>query len=242
MVSGTRWGVVFDCDGTLFEKRFISLMRILDVRALSAEHQREMQEMREQFLELANSNRLTYQEEVNWLEWTLDIYIRAGLTADRLRTAMAEVKPRRGVRRCLRLLSRAGVPVGIVSYGGEQLIRAVLEANGVNNLVDDVYAARLLMDDSGRFVGYDRDSYVLPGNKDVWSRRFAQKHGISDDRLLAVGDSAADAKLGILQENRLGIAENEAQGASIRPFMGEVAVSMDFTPVTDWLLKKIGTG
>jgi phosphoserine phosphatase len=234
-----RWGVVFDCDGTLFPKKIGSLMRLFDERALPTRSRVKAMSLRELYLPAALAGELTINDALDWLAKTLSIYIDSRVTREQIRTLMADVRVRTGVRRCLSELRARNVATAIVSYGVRPLIVEAMIANGLHEAFDEIYAADLTANRAGRFVSHSRRTYVIPDNKDHWSQIFAERHGVSLHKLLAVGDSVGDAKLGHFQRNRVGIAESMAEARKISKFVGCVVIGKSFQAVTKWLLQKI---
>ncbi len=236
----SRSAVVFDFDGTLTPKKTGSLFSVVDAAALSPAANAEMQRLRTLYLGRAVNGTLTIEEETSWLEETLVAYIKDGLTQDRVRESLRGVVLRPGVVECLEWLWRFGVPVAIVSYGATPFIEEVLEQNGTRSYIDRIFSATMeVSPESARFHSYDRASFVLPVDKGGWSRWFATTHGVLHENLIAVGDSGGDKYLGHLKERRLGIAKDDADAAKIAQFMGEVIVTEDFAPVTDWLRRTL---
>ncbi|MEK7103293.1 MAG: hypothetical protein AAB870_03025, partial [Patescibacteria group bacterium] len=93
---------------------------------------------------------------------------------------------------------------------------------------------------NGLVIGFDMKSAVFPGkSKGKFSKLFADKHGVSYENILAVGDSSGDANLGHLKENRFGIAKDYSEAGRLAEYMGTVAVTEDFTPVKNWLSQKV---
>ena len=243
MRKGKKWVVVFDFDGT-FTPKGKSLFVMIDERALPSEGLKAQQEIYAHFIHKALAGKLTASEDKSWLLKSIKNYLRYGLTREKARTALSDASLRRGVRECLEMLRRAKVPVAIISYGIAPLIELVLDENGITvpgPLIRHIYAAKFLVETkAGRFVGYDRQSLVLQSTKGEWSRHFADACGVPYRNILAVGDSGGDKKLGYLKENRLAIAKNPEQAAELAPYMGTVAVTEDFGPVTAWLRSKLG--
>ncbi len=239
MDNPKRCAVVFDFDGTLIHKHG-SLCRTVDDAALSPEANQEMVRLREQYLDLAIRGQLTSEKEADWLMKTLDAYVNDGLTPERAHEALRGVILRPGARQCLEWLHREGVPVAVVSYGVTPFIEAVLRSNGSRGFVDRIYATELAVSsETGRFCAYDAASLVLPLNKGEWSRHFADANGVPHERLIAVGDSGGDKFLGHLKERRIGIAKDEAEAAKFGSHMGQVVITEDFAPVTEWLTRTI---
>ncbi|MBU1915510.1 haloacid dehalogenase-like hydrolase [Patescibacteria group bacterium] len=238
-MSKKCWGVVFDCDGTLFNKNIGSLMKLFDERALPQHGRDQAIELRDLYLPQALAGELSVRDELDWLAQTLDIYVDCRVTNKQVRALMADIRVRVGVTECLSELHARNVAVAIVSYGVRPLIVEAMIANGLQDAFDEIYAANLTANRVGRFVSHSRRTYVIPDNKGRWSRQFAKKHNVSLHRLLAVGDSAGDVKLGHFKKNRLGIAESVDEANKIRRYMGDTVVSQDFHSVTAWLLQKI---
>ncbi len=241
MRRGEGWGIVFDCDGTLFPRDPGSLMQIVDNRALPETAKQASAQMRDFYLPFAMDGTLNNQQERDWLIETVRIYTEHRITETQLRAALCDMRLRPGVADGLRELRAAGVNMGVISYGVAPLIRIALDINGVANLFDGVYAADMEMDEHGCFVSYNPDSFVTPDDKGKWSRLFAASYRIPDSQLLAVGDSGGDRTLGILRENRLGVVEKWGDRDKLLRHMSKVVLVRDgFEPAIRWLKNRIG--
>lgn len=239
-----KWVVVFDFDGTLTPKppKGKSLFVAIDEGVLPPEGQTIQQELFNYYIAKARAGTMTPIEDEAWLLESVKNYIRYGLTIEKARVALENIPLRPGVRECLEMLQREGVPTAIVSYGVAPLVELVLERHNipVPGLIHKVCAVRLTAHEETGFTGYDKSTVVLQSTKGEWSRHFADLHGVPHDNILAVGDTGGDRLLGHLKENRLALANDEAHAAEIAPFMGEVIVTDDFSPVTAWLRSKMG--
>ena len=236
--------MVFDFDGTITLKppKGKSLFVALDEGVLPPEGRKAQKELYNQFIPKARAGTMTSSEDEVWLLESVKNYIRYGLTIEKARGALENIPIRSGVRECLEMLRREGVPTAIVSHGVAPLVELVLELHNipVPELIHKVCAMRLITHPELGFTGYDKGTVVLPSTKGEWSRHFADLHGVPHDNILAVGDTSGDRLLGHLKENRLAIADDEAHAAAIAPFMGEVILTDDFSPVTAWLRSKMG--
>ena len=108
----------------------------------------------------------------------------------------------------------------------------------LSSFISKIYAANLVIKD-GLICGYRPETFVFSENKGVFSRQFARQYGVPAENILAVGDSAADARLGYLKKNRLGLARDQAEKEKIQEFFGEVIITETFDPVLEWLEKKL---
>jgi len=232
--------VVLDFDGTLTPKTG-SLFEYVDRHALSEASLVASRQMREKYLGRMKDRRLSLEEELAWLEDSLKLYVEDSVTDCQVQEALAGVRLRDGVVKCLQTLKNIGVPVAIVSYGVLQFIETVLDNHGALDLVDVIYAAHMLYDSSGNghYIGYRSDSLVVPGNKDRWSRRFAEICGRPFEKQLAVGDSGADKRLGPCQGNRFGLADSIDEAERLTEFMSHVITSQRFDEMALFLLRNI---
>ena len=235
-----QWAAVFDFDGTLTPKSYISLFNVVEQGALSEKHIREMHLLRAEYMPKAIQGTITREEELDWMIKSIGVFVDARTTLEQIEMALEKVVLRDGVVECFKELRSRGVRVAVISFGIAQFVRAALRNNGALRLVDEIYATQLnLSARGGVVVGFKRDTLLLPKDKGIASLAFAKKFGIPENRILAVGDTLVDACLGGLKENRFGIAENERQLDNIREVMGEAVITRDFAPVRNWLLAKI---
>jgi len=241
MSARPRFGVVFDCDGTLTPKKLISLFQVVDTGALPPEAESDFKTLRDRYIPLASVAKLTPELQQEWLAETFEIYIRHKLTrAGWMEAISRAIAWRPGAMETLATLHFFRVPTAVVSYGSVDFIEHALVLAGADTWITEIYATRMRHGLDGRVVGYDRATFVTQDNKGEWSRRFAEKHGIPLENLLAVGDTVGDRHLGHLQENRFGIAKDEAEREKIAPYMGKTVVSDDFTEARAWLSDKLG--
>jgi len=231
---------VFDCDGTIIPKSWISLFSVVDHNCgFAPKILEKAQLLRKKYIEKAIAGTLTKEEERQWFYETIDYYVEGGLNQFAIRRSLEQVKVRTGVMECFRFLKRNNVPIAIISYGIEYFIHTVLAKNKISELVDAVYSAELVFNANGFVTGYKPETATFPDNKGIFSCRFANFFNVDFENILAVGDSGGDANLGHLKSNRLGIAKDQAEEGKIRQFMGEVLITEDFKPVQKWLEKKI---
>lgn len=232
------WAVVLDFDGTLTPKSWVSLFNVVDKSGcLPKDIADQGLAMRERYLPKMKAGGLTRQEEYQWFDETIALYVRAGLTMEKIKEVLAPVKIRNGVNKFLDFIKTYNVPVAIVSYGVKQFISAVLDNNIA--VVDEIYSADLIVSENGLVTGYHPKTAVFPYTKGDFSRQFADCHGVPHENILAIGDSGGDATLGHLKENRLGIAKDEQEEKKLEQFMGGVVVTENFEPVCDWVWNKI---
>lgn len=234
-----RWVAVFDFDGTCIPKSLKSLFNILD-KELPQELVLKAQNLRAKYIKKAVRGKLTLEEEQKWYFDTIGIYVEAELAFFQIQAAFENINLREGVAECFEFLRKNNVPIAIISYGVLQFIEAVLRANKALHLVSRIYSGQLKFGrQGGAVIGCDEKTIIFPSNKGRASRDFADTYGVPYESILAVGDSATDARLGYLKKNRLGIIENEAEKKELEKFMGAVLVSDNFLPVRDWLAKKM---
>lgn len=232
--------VVFDFDGTLTPRSYVSLFNIVEKGVLSDHYLKETGILRNKYIPKAMNGTITHQEESAWITENIDIFRKAGTTMDQIKNALKDVRLRSNVVDCMALLKDKRIPVAVISYGVLQFIETVLKNNHALELVDSIYAAKLEIDKStGSVTGYDPNTILLPHEKGIASVHFAKSVRVQESNILAVGDSLVDSLLGSSKENRFGIAENEKQLETIKNVMGTCAISQDFSPVIDWLLNKI---
>lgn len=239
MSARPAYGVVLDFDGTLTPKKLGSLFKVVDTRALPPEAEPDFKVLRDKYIPLAEVGKLSPEIQLEWLAETFEIYIRHGLTrAGWMSAITTAIAFRPGALGTLAALESANVPTAIISYGATDFIEHALMLGDVS--VTEICATRMRHDPTGLVTGYDRSTFVTQENKGEWSQRFADKHGIPLENLLAVGDTAGDRYLGHLKERRFGLVADEAERAKVAPHMGETAVSDDFGPARAWLSRHLG--
>lgn len=237
-------GVLYDCDGTLVGNIYGALIQIVSNRGLPEAAKFELEEIRATYIALDISGRLTVEQYKHWLIEELALYVRYSLKTDDWRLALRHVRLRPGAVELITDLHRAGVRQAVVSAAVADFVEYVLEINGVRHMIDVVYAARLVYDENGVVVGHNEETVVHPGNKGDCSLDFAGRFGLDPDRLIGLGDSGGDAKLGRLMEHRIGVAETEDRAEHLRSLgiMGEVVVIVDqnFHPVSIVIKRRLG--
>jgi HAD superfamily phosphoserine phosphatase-like hydrolase len=233
--------VVFDFDGTLTPKHYVSAMKVVDQAGLlSPAALANMDEMRRSYLDLCHLGQLSDEKELEWLERTALQYIDDRLSPAAAHQALAKVGLRPGVRPSLTWLKEKGIPVAIVSYGIAPFIESVLDHHGLLGYVDQIFACRLTKSsDNTVFNGVVPNTSVVPATKGEVSLQFAADHGVASEDILAVCDSYGDRLLGHLQANRFGLAADEKDAAKIRPVMGTVAISDHFWQAEFWLRQQV---
>lgn len=232
---------VFDFDGTLISKSYGSLYDVVDSnKGVTDECHKLAKEMRKYYFSILKNRLLTQKEKEKWLFDSIELYVKSKLSMFTIQKIMCDkVRLRDGVVKCFKMLKEKNIPVAIISYGVAEFIQAALEANGALELVDEIYAAKLKVDENGLVIGFDKSSAVFPGgSKGKFSRLFAYKHRVSYNNILAVGDSGGDANLGHLKINRFGIAQDESEKEKLNKFMGTAAITENFDPIAPWLLEK----
>ena len=232
--------VVFDFDGTLTPKLYVSLFNVVEKGVLSKEYLQEAEMLRNRYLPKAMNGLITHEEEITWLTESINIFIKAKTTIDQIRYALKNVRLRSNVVDCMTLLKYKRIPMAVISYGIYQFIEIVLKNNHALPFADSIYATKLEIDEeTGIVIGFDPKTILLPGQKGIASLHFAQSVRVDKEKILAVGDSLVDSLLGSKKENRFGIAEDEKQLKRIEGIMGKSAITQDFSPVISWLIKKI---
>jgi phosphoserine phosphatase len=235
-----KYAVVFDFDGTLIQKHYISLFNVVEKGVLSEKYLRETTALRSKYIPKAMNGTITYEEEMAWLTESINVFIKAGITIGQIKRALENVRLRSNVVDCMALLKDRHIPTAIISYGISQFIEIVLKNNHAIKLVDSIYATQLkIEEETGLIIGYKPDTILLPRQKGIASIHFAKSMMIPEDKILAVGDSLVDSLLGSLKENRFGIAEDDEQLKRIEKVMGESVKTQDFSPVISWILTKI---
>ena len=236
----TKHAVVFDFDGTLTPRFHISLFNVVEKGVLPSKYLQEAEYVRNKYIYKAMRGTLTRQEELTWLKENINIFVEAGVTIKQVEKALKHVKFRDNAQECLAWLKGEGVPIAVVSYGIYQFIEVVLKNNHAQPLIDSIYATKLDVDQkTGKIIGFHADTVVLPTQKGDASLHFADLMNIDKSKILAVGDSQIDSRLGFLKENRFGIAEDHDQLRRIENVMGKSVITHDFAPVIEWLYDKI---
>jgi len=226
MSNPNGWAVVYDFDGTLIPKMIGALMPVVAQLGLAEEAMEDMHAVHSKYIGLFDAGIITGAQYRAWLVEEFELYIRHRLTAADWQTALAHVRLRPGVVELMAELHAAGVRQCVISGAVADFVEYVMEINGASRLVEAVYAAKLLHDPRGTVVGYDENSFVHLENKGEWSMYFAGLHRIDPRRVIALGDSIGDARLGHLRANRIGIAETREQAAVLASLgiMGQVVV------------------
>ena|SRR3989338_4116914 len=231
--------VVFDFDGTLIPSEYISLFFVIE-SVLNKNYQEEIQRVRNTYVPKILSLTVTPEENMLLITSPAEIYIKSGLTISQAKQALKIVNLRRGVLETMAFLHSQGIPIAIISYSFRQFIEIVLEENKAGNFISQIYGANLVVK-NGLICGYRPETFVFSETKGVFSRRFARQHSVPAENILAVGDSAADFRLGYLKENRLGIAGSEQEKEEVKKFFGEVVITENFDPVLEWLKRRLNT-
>lgn len=236
----SQCAVVFDFDGTLTPKHHVSLFNVVEQAVLSKDFLKETAALRNKYLPKAMNGIITQEEEEIWLTEGINIFIKAQTTINQIKNSLEKVRLRNGVVDCMALLADKHIPMAVISYGIYQFIEIVLKNNHALPMINSIYATKLEVDqDTGTIIGFKPSTILLPRHKGIASTHFAKSVRIPENKILAVGDSLVDSLLGSLKENRFGIAEDEEQLNRIKDVMGESVIAQDFSPVIDWLLKKI---
>jgi HAD superfamily phosphoserine phosphatase-like hydrolase len=232
---------VLDFDGTATPKYVIAVLRAVNNSGLLTEKgTARMKAVTDRFWPKYISDSLTDLDDRLWLESEAYVYASERLSVCGVHEALASVPLRPGFVEFLLWARDVGLPVAIISHGIEQFIESVLIHHRVEGLVQQIYAARMLVGRGGRsFVGLQRETVVTPASKGEMSRRFAALHGVAPDDILAVGDSLGDRFLGHRRENRLLLVADEAEAEKVRE-LGHVVVTDDFAPVQEWFRNKLG--
>lgn len=236
-----QWVAVFDFDGTITPKSFISLFRILENNGgLTDEALTKSHELRSYYLNKLTNGALTKEDEEIWFKKTIDLYVESKLTAGLIERILSHIHIRPQVKECLEFLQTKNIPVAIVSYGIIDFISIVLTNHGLMPLIKEIYSARLIFEaDTKTVLGVLNGTIVFPSQKGDCSRQFADAYKVPYEQILAVGDSKGDVTLGHLKENRLAIAKNEEEKQSLEPYMGKVVITENFLPVQKWLEEKV---
>jgi len=232
--------VVFDFDGTLTPRSYVSLFDVVEKGVLPEHYLRETGILRGKYLPKALNGTITHKEEAAWLAENIEVFIKAGTTIGQIKGALEKVRLRSSVVDCMALLTDKRIPIAVISYGVRQFIEIVLKNNHALPMVNSIYATKLKIDkETGLVTGYDPDTILLPQQKGIASAHFAKSVRVQEGNVLAVGDSLVDSLLGSSKENRFGIAEDEKQLERIKEVMGDSAITQDFSPVITWLINKM---
>lgn len=235
--------VGFDFDGTWTDKTGTdALVHLVNVKALKPRATRELLLLKEKYFVRAQRGELPVELQRRWMEETVEAYVRHRLHLPDAYRHLDTVDLRPGVRTCAHWLHGHGIPVPIISYGVRQFIRRVLAKHGLlEPYVDAICAADVVSDPVSReVIGWHPATLVIPHNKGEWMDRVARKHGVPDERVFTVGDTAGDCFLGRIKRNRLGIAHDRKDARKIAKHFGHVVVTLDYAPVIDWLSDRLG--
>lgn len=236
-----KYCVILDFDGTCIPREQVALIHIVDRNALPPAALQDVKTLWETWGERAIAGRINPLEEKAWMVQTIDLYIRYGMRLVDAYRALDVVRLKRGFRTFLLEMRRRGIPVGICSFGIKQFIWYVLYKEGVHHLVSDIFATDLVTwnanEDAEPIKKLDFDSMVTPSDKGCWSELFARKYGVPNERMLAVGDSLGDKRLGYLKENRLCLVKDisEVETYGLEEHFGYISPSEFFTPVLKWM-------
>lgn len=232
--------VVFDFDGTLTPRSYVSLFNVVEKGVLSEDRLKETAFLRGKYMPKAMNGTITHEEEAAWLAENINVFIKAKTTIGQIKGALEKVRLRSNAVDCMALLADKRIPMAVISYGVYQFIEIVLKNNHALPLINSIYATKLEIDkETGLVTGYNPETILLPQQKGIASAHFAKSVRVQEGNVLAVGDSLVDSLLGSSKENRFGIAEDEKQLERIKKVMGSCAISQDFSPVIDWLINKI---
>jgi len=236
-----NWVVVFDFDGTLIPKSYKSLYDVVDSNGGVTKHCRSMIiKMREKYLQKAHAGKLSKDDMRDWLIKTINLYVKSGLSLNKVEKILKRVKLRKGVAECFAFLKKKKIPFAIVSYGIRQFIEIAFKLNGLDGMADKIYATELIISPKKRTITGHNPRVVLSGkSKNVFSREFAGIYNVSPENILGVGDSSGDAYLSDYKDNILGIADNQEEEEKLKKSMGEVVITKNFYEVISWLKRKM---
>lgn len=230
--------VVLDCDGTI-TKKGNALIKVVVEHACPKSASDDMQVLREKNYAVMQEGFLTAEENRAWILEEIRVMTEHGVSVAAIKKALARTSPhyaiRPGVYGALRKLHQRNVKVAIVSFGAYEFIAAMLATHGMSAFVDEIYALKFKVNQSGAVIGHSEETMVIPENKGEWSRRFADKHGVPHENIIAVGDSQGDRFLGHHHELRLGLAAHPEEAAHIAPHFGQVVISETFDKAWDWI-------
>jgi phosphoserine phosphatase len=239
MRNPRNWLFASDVDGTWTTKKQTALVQVVDDYALPPEANAEMIALRARFTTPASAGRLTPEQEMEWLQRTLDMYVTHRLTRQAWQAALDNVVLREGVVETYAWCVSVGLRTCAVSYGCADFVEYIAMRHGLQ--IDAVYAGRLIHD-GDLVVGYIEETLTIPEQKGERSRHFADLHGVPHERLIGAGDTGGDRHIGHLKEHRIGIAETDEAAEKLRALdiMGEVHVTNSFHPVLDSIKRRIG--
>ncbi len=226
----------WDWTGTL-RSETEALCSVVD-KTLPINFRRELDDMRAVYLAKINARTFNEQDELAWMIKCIGAYIHAGLSKEQIRAALSRVRLRNHFRELCLFCKQNDIPIAIVSFGINQFIEAVLDNHTSLHLIDRIYGAQLLFDQSGTVTKFIKKSVVVPHNKGESVLHFAESYGVPLENVFAVGDSEGDRNLGLL-ENRVGIVEKHEEATKILPHFSKVFVSDSFLPIIDWLRRRI---
>ncbi len=236
-----QYVLAVDFDGTCLLRSKKALCQNIDEGILKNTHGKELDALRVFYQEKITTGTCGIEDELSWMRQSLELYIRAGLSREAVREVLGKLPMRDNFKDLSIFCEQNHIKIAIVSFGIKQFIEAVLEGNNALGLVDEIYAADLLFDESGRACGYKEETLVVGHNKWFFSELFAQKHGVADNRIFALGDSLVDRYLSPYEDNRCGVAEtdNECVDLFNSGHFETVTKTTSFLPVVDWLKRKI---
>jgi len=167
--------VVFDFDGTLTPRSYISLFDVVEKGVLSNDYLNEASALRSKYMPKAMNGIITHEEEIAWLTENINIFIKAETTMDQIRGTLEKVRLRSNVVDCMALLADKRIPIAVISYGIYQFIEIVLKNNHALPMVNSIYATKLEMnEETGMVAGFKPNTILLPRDKGIASAHFAK--------------------------------------------------------------------
>jgi hypothetical protein len=240
--------VVLDFDGswTLWPMEGNSHWSRMDNFMLDGNQLRATQDRRAFYMEIKARGEWSERHEADWLQKSIQAWIDAKLHRRHIAECFRYNKPhmRGGHREILeRIKSRAKGRTYVVvnSYGIRDIIKAILEAEGVLHLVDEIVAMDLTYDAQGHVIGFDEATRVNWRIKQERTREIMARLGIPDIRTIGIGDTQGDANIVPDTAYRLLIASSAEHAANASRFFHDAVISpTDWSGATQKLAERFG--
>lgn len=240
--------VVLDFDGswTLWPMEGNSHWSRMDNFVLDAAQRQATVARRAHYMSIKAAGNWNEGHEAEWLAKSIQAWVDAKLHRRHIEECFRHNKGhmRAGHREMLeRIKSRAKGRTHVVvnSYGIRDIIKAILQAEGVLHLVDEIVAMDLTYDEHGHVTGFDEATRVNWRIKQERTREIMARLGIPDIRTIGIGDTQGDANIVPDTAYRLLIASSEEHAANASRFFHDAVISpTDWSGATQKLAERFG--
>lgn len=190
----------------------------------------QMEQIRQRLLPKLEAGTITREEMDGWTMRTFEIYAEVGVTRPQVVEAMRGFPLRDGITDLLHWAREQRIPVAIISGSCADFIHLALSNAGIDHLVEEIVATRLTYRDD-LVTGARPETMVTNFTKGERAMSFASRYGLTDHHVIAVGDSNNDDLLAGANGTLIGIAENEARAAKLKPRFNRVVISKSLKDV-----------